>query len=47
MAGHAADTYTTVGYSSPSFSAGLRPAVLVVDFQWPSPIRGGRSVACR
>ena len=29
----AADTYTTVGYSSPSFSAGQRPAVLVVDFQ--------------
>jgi maleamate amidohydrolase len=33
MASGAADTYTTVGYSSPSFSAGLRPAVLVVDFQ--------------
>ncbi len=33
MTGNAADTYTTVGYSSPSFSAGVRPAVLVVDFQ--------------
>ena len=33
MPGNAADTYTTVGYSSPSFSAGVRPAVLVVDFQ--------------
>ena len=28
-----ADAYTTVGYSSPSFSAGRRPAILVVDFQ--------------
>jgi maleamate amidohydrolase len=33
MAGSPADTYTSVGYSSPSFSAGRRPAVLVVDFQ--------------